>query len=93
MSEARRLFFGVGVGTYDNPAAFAPLKAAEEVGEVAQVLAGYGYAVTPSPPHPGLADANQLLDDLMRRRSRRAAAWWCSGRAMGRSPRRVACIW
>ena len=64
MSEARRLFFGVGVGTYDNPAAFAPLKAAEEVGEVAQVLAGYGYAVTPSPPHPGLADANQLLDDL-----------------------------
>jgi tetratricopeptide (TPR) repeat protein len=61
---ASHLFFGVGVGVYDHPQAFGPLKAAEEVAELATVMAGYGYAVLPSPPHPALEDAFGLLDAL-----------------------------
>jgi len=63
-SEAHHLFFGVGVGRYDNPEAFAPLHASEEVAEVAEVLAGHGYAVTPNPPHPAFTEVFQLLDVL-----------------------------
>jgi tetratricopeptide (TPR) repeat protein len=61
---ASHLFFGVGVGVYDHPQAFGPLKAAEEVADLAKVMAGYGYAVLPSPPHPALEDAFGLLDEL-----------------------------
>jgi tetratricopeptide (TPR) repeat protein len=61
---ASHLFFGVGVGVYDHPQAFGPLKAAEEVADLAKVMAGYGYAVLPSPPNPVLADAFGLLEDL-----------------------------
>ncbi len=61
---ASHLFFGVGVGIYDYPQAFGPLKAAEEVADLAKVMAGYGYAVLPSPPHPALEDAFGLLDEL-----------------------------
>ena len=61
---ASHLFFGVGVGVYDHPQAFGPLKAAEEVADLAKVMAGYGYAVLPSPPHPVLEDAFKLLDEL-----------------------------
>jgi tetratricopeptide (TPR) repeat protein len=61
---ASHLFVGVGVGVYDHPQAFGPLKAAEEVADLAKVMAGYGYAVLPSPPHPVLEDAFRLLDEL-----------------------------
>jgi tetratricopeptide (TPR) repeat protein len=62
--RASHLFFGVGVGVYDHPQAFGPLKAAEEVADLAKVMAGYGYAVLPSTPHPALEDAFGLLDEL-----------------------------
>ncbi len=61
---ASHLFFGIGVGVYDNPEAYAPLKAAEEVEALASVMAAYRYAVLPSPPHPTVDQAFERLDAL-----------------------------
>ena len=61
---ASRLFFGIGVGDYDHPEAYAPLKAAEEVEALASVMAEYRYAVLPSPPHPTVDQAFERLDAL-----------------------------
>ncbi|MFM7286810.1 MAG: AAA family ATPase, partial [Cyanobium sp.] len=60
---AQRLFVGVGVGTYDH---FPNLCAAEQVEEVAEVMAGMGYAVQPH-RDPGLPQAGALLDELAAR--------------------------
>jgi tetratricopeptide (TPR) repeat protein len=61
---ASHLFFGIGVGDYDHPEAYAPLKAAEEVEALASVMAAYRYAVLPSPPHPTVDQAFERLDAL-----------------------------
>jgi hypothetical protein len=61
---ASHLFFGIGVGDYDHPEAYAPLKAAEEVEALASVMAEYRYAVLPSPPHPTVDQAFERLDAL-----------------------------
>jgi len=61
---ASHLFVGIGVGDYDHPEAYAPLKAAEEVEALASVMAAYRYAVLPSPPHPTVEQAFERLDAL-----------------------------